>query len=236
MNDTDEAKKMDKIYIVEDDDNIRKLVCYALKKEGYSVKDFSRPSEFRKALPTEQPDLILLDIMLPEEDGLSILKSLRKTNEMLPIIMLTAKDSEYDKVTGLDMGADDYISKPFGMTELISRIKAVLRRTRQMNYQDKEEFNIGCLSVNIKKHTVFVDGSEVTLSFKEFSILSILLSANGNVVSREELFAKVWQDYYGESRTLDVHIRHLRAKLGKAGQYIQTVKNVGYKIGGDNIG
>ena len=205
MNDTDEAKKMDKIYIVEDDDNIRKLVCYALKKEGYSVKDFSRPSEFRKALPTEQPDLILLDIMLPEEDGLSIL---------------------------IDMGADDYISKPFGMTELISRIKAVLRRTRQMNYQDKEEFNIGCLSVNIKKHTVFVDGSEVTLSFKEFSILSILLSANGNVVSREELFAKVWQDYYGESRTLDVHIRNLRAKLGEAGQYIQTVKNVGYKIGG----
>ena len=107
MNDTDEAKKMDKIYIVEDDDNIRKLVCYALKKEGYSVKDFSRPSELRKALPTEQPDLILLDIMLPEEDGLSILKSLRETNEMLPIIMLTAKDSEYDKVTGLDMGADD---------------------------------------------------------------------------------------------------------------------------------
>ena len=120
--------------------------------------------------------------------------------------------------------------------ELISRIKAVLRRTRQMNSQDKEEFNIGCLSVNIKKHTVFVDGSEVTLSFKEFSILSILLSANGNVVSREELFAKVWQDYYGESRTLDVHIRNLRAKLGEAGQYIQTVKNVGYKIGGDNIG
>ena len=224
MNDTDEAKKMDKIYIVEDDDNIRKLVCYALKKEGYSVKDFSRPSEFRKALPTEQPDLILLDIMLPEEDGLSILKSLRETNEMLPIIMLTAKDSEYDKVTGLDMGADDYISKPFGMTELISRIKAVLRRTRQMNFQDKEEFNIGCLSV------------KVTLSFKEFSILSILLSANGNVVSREELFAKVWQDYYCESRTLDVHIRNLRAKLGEAGQYIQTVKNVGYKIGGDNIG
>ena len=209
---------------------------YALKKEGYSVKDFSRPSEFRKALATEQPDLIILDIMLPEEDGLSILKSLRKTNEMLPIIMLTAKDSEYDKVTGLDMGADDYISKPFGMTELISRIKAVLRRSRQINVLERERFDVGCLSVNLKKHTVLVDGSEVTLSFKEFSILSILLSANGNVVSREELFAKVWQDYCGESRTLDVHIRNLRAKLGEAGQYIQTVKNVGYKIGGYNIG
>lgn len=225
---------MDRIFIVEDDDNIRKLVCYALNKEGFSVSGFALPSEFRKAFAEEKPDIILLDIMLPEESGLSILESLRKTDETVPIIMLTAKGSEFDKVTGLDMGADDYISKPFGMTELISRVKAVIRRSRQTHAQNQVEYSLGILSVDTNKHTVYVDGSEVTLSFKEFAILTLLLKANGNVVSRDELFTTVWNDYYGESRTLDVHIRNLRIKLGAAGQYIQTVKNVGYKIGVSN--
>ena len=225
---------MDRIFIVEDDDNIRKLVCYALNKEGFSVSGFALPSEFRKAFAEEKPDIILLDIMLPEESGLSILESLRKTDETVPIIMLTAKGSEFDKVTGLDMGADDYISKPFGMTELISRVKAVIRRSRQTHARNQVEYSIGILSVDTNKHTVYVDGSEVTLSFKEFAILTLLLKANGSVVSRDELFTKVWNDYYGESRTLDVHIRNLRIKLGAAGQYIQTVKNVGYKIGVSN--
>lgn len=225
---------MDRIFIVEDDDNIRKLVCYALNKEEFSVSGFALPSEFRKAFAEEKPDIILLDIMLPEESGLSILESLRKTDETVPIIMLTAKGSEFDKVTGLDMGADDYISKPFGMTELISRVKAVIRRSRQTHAQNQVEYSLGILSVDTNKHTVYVDGSEVTLSFKEFAILTLLLKANGNVVSRDELFTKVWNDYYGESRTLDVHIRNLRIKLGAAGQYIQTVKNVGYKIGVSN--
>lgn len=225
---------MDRIFIVEDDDNIRKLVCYALNKEGFSVSGFALPSEFRKAFAEEKPDIILLDIMLPEESGLSILECLRKTDETVPIIMLTAKGSEFDKVTGLDMGADDYISKPFGMTELISRVKAVIRRSRQTHVQNQVEYSLGILSVDTNKHTVYVDGSEVTLSFKEFAILTLLLKANGNVVSRDELFTKVWNDYYGESRTLDVHIRNLRIKLGAAGQYIQTVKNVGYKIGVSN--
>ena len=225
---------MDRIFIVEDDDNIRKLVCYALNKEGLSVSGFALPSEFRKAFAEEKPDIILLDIMLPEESGLSILESLRKTDETVPIIMLTAKGSEFDKVTGLDMGADDYISKPFGMTELISRVKAVIRRSRQTHAQNQVEYSLGILSVDTNKHTVYVDGSEVTLSFKEFAILTLLLKANGNVVSRDELFTKVWNDYYGESRTLDVHIRNLRIKLGAAGLYIQTVKNVGYKIGVSN--
>lgn len=222
---------MDRIFIVEDDDNIRKLVCYALCKENFSVADFALPSEFRKAFAEEKPDLILLDIMLPEEDGLSILESIRRKRDNVPVIILTAKGSEFDKVTGLDMGADDYISKPFGMTELVSRVKAVLRRSKQVNSQCVDKYNLGVLSVDVNKHTVSVNNEEVALSFKEFSLLILLLKANGNVVSRDELFTNVWDEYYGESRTLDVHIRNLRAKLGDAGKYIRTVKNVGYKIG-----
>ena len=233
MNDTDEAKKMDKIYIVEDDDNIRKLVSYALCKEGYAVKDFAAPFEFWQEIEKEEPLLIMLDIMLPQEDGLSILKRIResKRTENIPVIMLTAKDSEFDKVTGLDMGADDYISKPFGMTELISRVKAVLRRAGRKD--DKEEiYIIDSLYVNPKKHIIKVGGEEINLSYKEYMLLNVLLEADGDVVSRDALLGKVWGEYYEESRTLDVHIRKLRVKLKSAGNLIKTVKNVGYKIGG----
>ena len=220
------------IYLVEDDDNIRKLVCYALSKEGYEVKGFAYPSEFWAAFEDFRPKLIMLDIMLPEEDGLSILKKIRTNGYDIPVIMLTAKGSEYDKVTGLDMGADDYIAKPFGMTELVSRVRALLRRA----YKDEKkcvEYKIGGLYVNPEKHIIRADGEDIKLSYKEYSLLLALLEANGNVVSRDELLAKVWGEFYDESRTLDVHIRKLRVKLGNSGGLIRTVKNIGYKIEGE---
>lgn len=220
------------IYLVEDDDNIRKLVSYALCKEGFEVKEFSSPLEFWNDLKNNNPNLILLDIMLPDEDGLSVLKRLREKPETkdMPVIMLTAKGSEFDKVTGLDMGADDYIAKPFGMTELISRIRAVLRRYEK-THTDKI-YKIGELYVNPTKHIIKVSDESVTLSYKEYSLLMVLLEAEGNVVERETLLTKVWGEFYSESRTLDVHIRKLRVKLGTAGDMIETVKSIGYKIGG----
>lgn len=221
------------IYFVEDDANIRKLVCYALTKEGYEVKGFSLPSEFLSAIKKETPKLILLDIMLPEEDGLSVLKKLQADNRYknIPVIMITAKGSEFDKVTGLDMGADDYIAKPFGMTELISRVRAVIRRYNKTN--EMKEYRIDDIYVNPQKHIIEVSGENVELSFKEYSILMVLLEAGGNVVSRDTLLTHVWGEFYGESRTLDVHIRKLRVKLKSAGKLIQTVKNMGYKLGGN---
>lgn len=221
------------IYLVEDDDNIRKLVSYALAKEGFEVAGYSKPSEFWADMHPVLPELIMLDIMLPEEDGLSILKKIRShfETESIPVIMLTAKGSEYDKVTGLDMGADDYIAKPFGMTELVARVRALMRRTYRPKQQ--KSYEIGELYVNPEKHIIRVSGKDVSLSFKEYSLLCELLKANGNVVERDELLTKVWGEYYEESRTLDVHIRKLRVKLGECGHLIKTVKNIGYKIGGD---
>ena len=223
---------METIYVVEDDDNIRKLVCYALNKDNYNAKGFALPSEFYREFENTKPDLILLDIMLPEEDGLSILRKIRNSSPDMPIIMLTAKGSEFDKVTGLDMGADDYIAKPFGMTELISRVRALLRRSNRGN--TRQIYTFGILAIDTEKHIVTVSQKPVTLSFKEFSLLEILLKADGKVVRREELFSKIWGEFYGESRTLDVHIRNLRKKLGSAGNYIRTVKNIGYRIGEEN--
>ena len=224
------------IYFVEDDANIRKLVCYALEKEGYAVKGCSLPSEFWQEIKSEKPNLVLLDIMLPEEDGLSILGKLQKNSNTsnIPVIMITAKGSEFDKVTGLDMGADDYIAKPFGITELTSRVRAVLRRYEKTN--KTKEYKIGDLYVNPEKHIIKVSEKDITLSFKEYSLLIVLLEAGGNVVSRDTLLARVWGEYYDESRTLDVHIRKLRVKLGPAGSLIHTVKNIGYKLGGDEDG
>ena len=221
------------IYFIEDDANIRKLVCYALEKEGYKTKGYSLPSEFWEELKKEKPRLILLDIMLPEEDGLSILSKLQSENATsnIPVIMITAKSSEFDKVTGLDMGADDYIAKPFGMTELTSRVRAVLRRYEKTNRS--KEYKIGDLYVNPEKHLIKVSGKEMALSFKEYSLLMVLLEAKGSVVSREVLLSRIWGEYYDESRTLDVHIRKLRVKLGTAGDLIQTVKHIGYKLGGE---
>lgn len=222
------------IYFIEDDDNIRKLVCYAISHAGYEIEGFSKPSKFWQCMYKAEPELILLDIMLPEEDGLSILKKLRASSETesIPVIMLTAKGSEFDKVTGLDMGADDYISKPFGMTELISRVRAVLRRYEKTKTSAEKTFRLGGLFVDPAKHIIEVDGAPVALSFKEYSLLLMLLEANGNVVSRNELLTKIWGEFYDDSRTLDVHIRKLRVKLGDCGSLIRTVKNIGYQIGG----
>ena len=222
------------IYFLEDDASIQKLVCYALAKEGYEIKGLSLPSEFWKEIQEEIPELILLDIMLPEEDGISILKKLRedKKYQDIPVIMITAKTSEFDKVTGLDMGADDYITKPFGMTELASRVNAVLRRYKKTQVVNTKEFVLGNLYVNPEKHIIKLNGEDLVLSFKEYSLLLILLEADGKVVSREELLTKVWGEFYEESRTLDVHIRKLRVKLENSGVKIETVKNIGYKIGG----
>ncbi len=221
------------IYLLEDDDNIRKLVCYALSKEGFEVQGHSSPKEFWQELNTELPELVLLDIMLPEEDGLSILNKLKgnAATAHIPVIMLTAKGSEFDKVTGLDMGADDYVAKPFGTMELISRIRAVLRRSQKT--QDDRTYTIGGLYVNPAKHIITVSGEAVSLSYKEYLLLMVLLEAEGNVVERDRLLTSVWGEYYTESRTLDVHIRKLRVKLGDAGKLIQTIKGIGYKLGGD---
>lgn len=216
------------IYFLEDDDSIRKLVSYALAKEGNEVKGFGSPSEFWPEYRLQKPELLLLDIMLPEEDGLSVLKKIRAESE-IPVIMLTAKGSEFDKVTGLDSGADDYMAKPFGITELLSRVRAVLRRYRALD-ETEQIYKIGGLLVNPAKHTAELNGSALNLSYKEYGLLLALLEANGRVIRREELLSRVWGEFYGESRTLDVHIRSLRVKLGEAGDMIQTVKNVGYKI------
>lgn len=221
------------IYFVEDDANIRKLVCYALEKEGYAVKGCSLPSEFWQEIKSEKPNLILLDIMLPEEDGYKILGKLRSKSDTknLPVIMLTAKGSEYDKVLGLDSGADDYVTKPFSAIELISRIKALLRRAD--GKRDATDYYIESLYVNPAKHIVRVNDNDISLTFKEFELLCMLVSHRGTVLSRDELLRRVWGiEFYGESRTVDVHIRTLRSKLGPAGELIQTVRGMGYKIGG----
>lgn len=220
------------IYFVEDDVNIRKLVCYALSKEGYEVKEFSDGSDLKKALEENIPELVILDIMLPGEDGLEILKGMRNEERYkdIPVIMVTAKDSEYDIVMGLDSGADDYIPKPFGMTEFIARTRAVLRRYEKT--KSERDYRIGSLHVDPGKHIVTVAGQEITLSYKEYALLLALLKAEGKVVNRDTLLTDIWGEFYDESRTLDVHIRKLRVKLGEAGRLIHTIKNVGYRLGG----
>ena len=220
------------IYLIEDDDNIRKLVCYALSKEKFEVQGYASPKEFWQGMEKELPELILLDIMLPEEDGLSVLNKLKNhvKTEQIPVIMLTAKSSEFDKVIGLDMGADDYVAKPFGTMELMSRVRAVLRRFEKT--QNQRIYALGELYVDPKKHIITVSGEEVSLSYKEYLLLMVLLEAEGSVVERDRLLCSVWGEYYTESRTLDVHIRKLRVKLGNDGKMLQTVNGIGYKLGG----
>ena len=220
------------IYILEDDDNIRKLINYSLTSQDFEVKDFSLPSDFWSALEDCQPQLLLLDIMLPQEDGISILKKLRSNPKTsgIPVIMLTAKDSEYDIVTGLDAGADDYVTKPFGMMALVSRIKAVLRRYEKNNCQ-KELLQSGSLKIDENQHTVFNDNQQLFLTVKEFDLLVLLLKNRGNVLSRQQLLEHIWDISTDvESRTVDVHIRTLRQKLGDAGNSIETIRGVGYKF------
>ncbi len=219
------------IYLLEDDDSIRKLVLYALASQGFQAEGFSAPSEFWAAMDREKPELVLLDIMLPQQDGLNILSTLRgqAETEHLPVIMLTARNTEYDRAYGLDLGADDYISKPFGIMELSARIRAVLRRTAKPTPEG--EYRVGILAVDPARHQVRVNGEGVTLTYKEFLLLRLLLEAGGAVLTRTVLMDKVWDlAAERENRTLDVHIRTLRAKLGPAGKYIETVRGVGYRL------
>ena len=223
------------IYLVEDDKSIRELLVYTLNNSGLPANGFEKPSEFYRELRADDADLIILDIMLPECDGLTMLKNLRadEKTKHIPVMMLTAKGSEYDKVVGLDMGADDYMTKPFGMMELIARVKALLRRTKEPGKHDNgNTLNIGCLSVIPSKYSVKVGGEKVVLTLKEFDLLCLLLQNKGTVFTRDKLLNKIWgYDFDGESITVDVHVRNLRQKLGEAGKYIETVRGIGYKIG-----
>ena len=217
------------IYLLEDDDSIRDFVGYTLNSQGMEAAGFARPSAFWQAMERQLPELVLLDLMLPEEDGLSVLKKIRANaaTSRLPVILLTAKGTEYDKVLGLDGGADDYVTKPFGIMELLSRIRALLRRTAP----DSGEYRIGGLTVVPSKHIVQADGADVTLTQKEFELLCLLMRNPGIVFSREQLIEQVWgYAFTGETRTVDVHVRTLRQKLGPAGDLIATVRGYGYKL------
>ncbi len=223
------------IYLVEDDDSIRELVLYTLHTTGFEAEGFRNAADFWQALEKKLPQLVLLDIMLPDEDGLHILKRLRAGAETadLPVMMLTAKSSEYDRVVGLDSGADDYMPKPFGMMELVSRVRALLRRAAKPAAEDKL-FTAGSLAVDVKRRAVTVDGEPVILTYKEFELLCYLLENRGVVLSRDQILTKIWDyNYSGETRTVDVHIRTLRQKLGDAGALIETVRGVGYRLAQD---
>lgn len=219
------------IYLVEDEKNIRDLVVYTLNSAGLETKGFERAAEFWKETKENLPDLLLLDIMLPDEDGLSVLKKIREDKRLkrLPVILLTAKGSEYDKVIGLDAGADDYIPKPFGMMELIARVKAMLRRTAPE--ENESDYEIGSLYVSPSKHIVKVDGNQIVLTYKEFELLNYFLDNMDMVLTRDKILSKIWgYNFDGETRTVDVHVRTLRQKLGEAGEIIETIRGVGYKI------
>lgn len=221
---------MKSIYVIEDDANIREIEIFALKNSGYKTEGFECASAFWKSMQKETPSLILLDILLPDEDGLSVLGKLRTEAKWkgIPVIMVTAKTTEMDKVRGLDSGADDYITKPFGVMELISRVKALLRRTEPDKNQD--EYVLSEIVLCMAKRSCTVSGKPVELTYKEFELLALLMQNVGNVLTRDVLMEKIWGiDFMGESRTLDVHIKTLRKKLGDAGRYIKTVRNVGYQ-------
>lgn len=217
------------IYIVEDDKNISEIEAFALKNSGHTVVEFNCARLFYKALADKNPDLILLDIMLPDEDGLEILKKIRNVPETrkIPVIMVTAKTTEIDKVKGLDMGADDYLTKPFGIMELISRVKALLRRSKGM--EEEKFLSAGNIFVDVEKRMVYVEDEPCELTFKEYELLKLLVRNQGIVLRRDVIMDRVWStDYEGGSRTLDVHIKTLRHKLKESGSRIKTVRNVGY--------
>ena len=219
------------IYVVEDDVNIREIECFALKNSGYTIEDFECAKDFYLKVRERVPDLVLLDIMLPDEDGLEIVKKLRKKAETrsIPITLVTAKTSEMDKVKGLDIGADDYLTKPFGVMELISRTKALLRRSQNMS--EEKFLTLGDIVLDDEKRMVCINEKPCDLTYKEFELLKMLLQNAGIVIPREEIMVRVWgMDYEGESRTLDMHIKTLRQKLGESGSRIKTVRNVGYRM------
>lgn len=219
------------IYCVEDDASIRELMLYTLRASGYEAEGFEQGRELLDALKRYTPKLIMLDIMLPGMDGIEILKHLRSNpaTARIPVIMATAKGTEYDRVLGLDAGADDYLSKPFGMLEMVSRIRAVLRRTEPA--EQTQILSMGSLQLDTAAHTVLVSGSRILLTLKEFELLRLFLEHPGRVFTRDQLLERVWgTDYVGESRTVDVHIGTLRTKIGICGEYVQTVRGVGYRM------
>lgn len=219
------------IYCIEDDNGIRDLIVYTLTASGYEAKGFADSSEFWMAVKQEIPTLILLDVMLPNEDGISILKKIRsdKKTAEVPVIMETAKETEYDKVVALDLGADDYLTKPFGMMEMVSRVRAVLRRTSKE--EKKQDLKLNELEINTSRHIVYVNGKEVYLTLKEYDLLKLFMENIGRAFTRDQLLSSVWgTEYVGETRTVDVHIGTLRTKLGSAGDYIKTVRGVGYRM------
>lgn len=224
------------IYCVEDDDDIRELMLYTLRTTGFEAQGFPNSELFWQAMEQVKPDLILLDIMLPGSDGLSSLEELRakKSSESIPVIMATAKGTEFDKVKGLDMGADDYLVKPFGMMEMISRIKAVLRRT-QSHVQEDKTLTIGSISLDIQNYTVKKDNKVIHLTLKEFELFALLMKNPNRVFTRQELLNQVWGEHFvGETRTVDVHIGTLRTKLGDASHLIKTIRGVGYRLEEEN--
>lgn len=219
------------VYIVEDDENIREIESFSLKNSGYKVEEFGGANPFWHRLNEKIPDIILMDIMLPDEDGLSVVKKLRARSDTrrIPVIMVTAKTSELDRVKGLDIGADDYLVKPFGVMELISRVKALLRRT--MNLEHVKNYELGEIRMDDEKRQVTVKNKAVELTYKEYELLKYFLENVGIVLQREDIMVRVWgTDYEGESRTLDMHIKTLRKKLGESGSRIKTVRNVGYRM------
>lgn len=219
------------IYCIEDDNGIRDLIVYTLTASGYEAKGFADSSEFWTAVKQEIPTLILLDVMLPNEDGISILKKIRsdKKTAEIPVIMETAKETEYDKVVALDLGADDYLTKPFGMMEMVSRVRAVLRRTSKE--EKKQDLKLNELEINASRHIVYVNSKEVYLTLKEYDLLKLFMENIGRAFTRDQLLSSVWgTEYVGETRTVDVHIGTLRTKLGSAGDYIKTVRGVGYRM------
>ncbi|WP_298651531.1 winged helix-turn-helix domain-containing protein [Eubacterium sp.] len=219
------------IYCIEDDNGIRDLIVYTLTASGYEAKGFADSSEFWTAVKQEIPTLILLDVMLPNEDGISILKKIRsdKKTAEIPVIMETAKETEYDKVVALDLGADDYLTKPFGMMEMVSRVRAVLRRSSKE--EKKQDLKLNELEINTSRHIVYVNKNEVYLTLKEYDLLKLFMENIGRAFTRDQLLSSVWgTEYVGETRTVDVHIGTLRTKLGSAGDYIKTVRGVGYRM------
>ena len=222
------------IYCVEDDSSIRELVLYALQNSGFEAKGFADASELYPELLHNPPELVLLDIMLPGEDGIAILKKMKQNAQTrkVPVIMLTAKGSEYDRVLGLDLGADDYITKPFGVIEMISRVKAVLRRCAPEGAVSRT-LTLGEITLDPERHRVGAAGREVALTFKEFSLLQFLMENSGRVLTRDRILETVWgYEFEGETRTVDMHIKTLRQKLGEAGALIETVRGVGYRMEG----
>lgn len=220
------------IWCVEDDASIRDIEVYALRSTGMEAEGFEDGTAFWEALQTRRPDLVVLDVMLPGVDGIELLRRMRASSSFksIPVVMATAKGTEYDKILGLDLGADYYLTKPFGVMELVSCVKAVLRRCRPQE-ENTEELKAGTICMNLREHTVAVSGNQVTLTYKEFELLRLFLSHPGIAFTRDQIFNEIWgMDYCGETRTVDMHIRTLRQKLGEAGDCIKTVRNVGYRL------